>query len=327
MALKNWEYAAILIGILFVAAVYMGYININGITPPNAGPQVTAPDRITNPAGQVTATKQLKVVVIDELAGGAVDGTTNAVVVYDSDGKTTLETLTLSSGAATTANSYPSGKQLVFKYYYDTTIDSYKFWSVTVPTMSAADAESLTTNNVVLRTREAGVYTDSLITSAGTTITDGLEFNLTGTGNDTLTATYSMYETTDNCGYPSFHDTIYNVDLRPMIWATLSGGQYDQISLSGFDGSFAKGSTQYYYKYITDNDISKYKVGNDYVYPGANAFSFSWNAVGFANTTTTETTLQLWFKVYSSADYMQQYGAYGPYSFTGSEQTVLFYTN
>lgn len=328
MALKNKDLTTIF-AVMAIAVLTFGFltswtfnfadVNLPSLPSPSPGQQGV------DPADLTSATKPLKVVLVDELAGGNPDGT--IMYVYDTNGKTKLETLTLSSGSATTANSYSSGRALVFQYYYDTTIDAYKFWPVTVPQMTRADAESLTTNSLTLKTREAGAYTDSLITSSGITITDGLAFNVTGSSNDTGTMTYSLYTTSDNTGYPSFHDTAYEVDLKPVVWATLSGTGYDTVSLSGFDGAFEKGSTMYYYKVISDDAISKYKVGNNYVLPGASSVSFSWNCVGYANTTTSNPTLQLYTEIYSSPTYMQQFGAYGPYPFAATEQTMTFYTN
>jgi len=273
--------------------------------------------------GDQAVTKPIKFVGIDELAGGALDGTTSALKVYDTDGQTLLETLSFSSGSCTSSQSYPSGKVLWCEYYYDTTIDAYKWWEVTVPFMSDADAQSLTTNSITLRTREAGAYTDSLISSTGLTITDGADLNTTGTANDTMTFTYTFYTTSDNTGYPSFHDPIYDVDVKPMIWATLTGTGYDQITLTGFDGSFERGSTTYYYKTLNDNDVSKYKVGNSYQYPGVGTVTFGFNAAGFSNSTTAYPTMQLYLKIYASAQYEQTMGDFGPYDFTGAEQTML----
>ena len=283
-----------------------------------------APSPGPTPGGSVDVTKPLKIVGVDELAGGNLDGTTSAIKIYDSDGKTLLETLSFSSGSCTSSASYSSGKTLWILYYYDTTIDAYHYWQITVPQMSPADAQSLTSNTVTVKTREAGAYTDSLITSSGLTITDATYLNTTGSSNGTGTMTYTFYTTSDNTGYSSFHDPIYNIDLKMIVWATISGTGYSSISLTGFDGAFEKGSTMYYYKVISDNDISKYKVGNDYIYPGSGSISFAWNAVGFSNSTTSVPTLYLYLKIYSNANYMQQFGSYGPYAFTGSSAYMYF---
>ena len=312
---------AILVLVVLLAG-YLGYITIPGITPSTVVPPGVQPT--IPPSELVSVTKQIKIVAVDELAGGALDGTTSAITVYDSDGQTILETCTLSSGSCTTANSYTSGKVIWVRYLYDTTIDAYMWWRVVVPQMGRADAESLTTNTVTLKTREAGAYTDSLITSGGHTITDATYFNTTGSSNDTLTATYTFYTTSDNTGYPTFFDPIYNIDCKIIVWATLSGTGYDSISLTGFDGGFEKGSTMYYYKVIDPNMICKYKVGNNYIYPGSGSVSFAWNAAGFSNSTSSVPTLYLYLKIYSSVNYMQQYGDYGPYDFTGCSAYFYF---
>jgi hypothetical protein len=278
----------------------------------------------TIPSDLVNVNKPLKIVGVDELAGGALDGTTSAVTVYDSDGKTVLETGSFSSGSVTTAASYPSGKTLWIKYYYDTTIDSYMWWQVTVPKMSNSDAQSLTSNQITLKTREAGAYTDALRTSSGLSFTDADYLNTTGSTNDTLTFQYTFYTTSDNTGYPTFRDPIYNLDMKIQVWATLSGTGYSSISLTGFDGGFEKGSTMYYYKTVSPNDVSKYKVGNDYVYQGIGTVSFTCNAAGFSNSTTSVPTMYLYLKIYSNDGYLQQYGDYGPYDFTGASAYIYF---
>jgi len=318
MALKNEQWIVIILVGLLAAGLYFGYITIPGTTiGPNPLPGATNPP---STAGKVNVDKTVTFVVRDELAGSGVDGT--ALYVYAADGTTLLETCTLSSSKIATSITYPSGTQLWIKYYYDTTIDSYKFWSVTVPQMNAADADSATTNQVTLSTREAGAYTDSLITSTGTTITDALAFNTTGSANDSSTWTYSWYTTTDNTGYPSFHDPLYNIEVGPVLWAVVSGTGYDTVNLNGWDGSFEKGSSMYYYHVLTQDQVSKQKVGNTYTLPGANSFSFGFNAIGYSNATTSYTTVQLNLEMYSSPSYMQQFGAYGPYNFIGPEQTV-----
>jgi len=276
-------------------------------------------------AGTVSVTKPIKIVANDELAGGVLDGTTSAIKLYANDGHTLLETLSLSSGSVTSANSYPSNTQLWIEYYYDTTIDAYNFWHMTVPQMTPADAESLTSNTIAVSTREAGAYTDSLMTSGGLTFTDGSVFNQTAAANQTGTMTYNLYTTSDNTGYPQFFDPIYQIDVKPVVWATLSGGSYTSISLTGFDGSFEKGTTMYYYKVMAPNDVSKQKVGNMYTIAGVGAVTFGFDASGWSNATAaTYTTLQMYLEIYSSPTYMDNHGTYGPYVFVGAEQTVLF---
>ncbi|MFA5365717.1 MAG: hypothetical protein WC325_11105, partial [Candidatus Bathyarchaeia archaeon] len=252
MKASEKKMAALAIFILLLgAAWYSGWLgDIFGSGVPTLPGPSGGTGQVANPTDQQSVNKPLKIVGVDELAGGALDGTTSAITIYDSDGKTILETGTFSSGTLTTGVSYQSGKVLWIKYYYDTTIDAYKFWQVTVPTMTKADAESLTTNQITLKTREAGAYTDSLQTSTGTTITDGLDFNTTGSANDTGTMTYTFFTTTDNTGYPEFKDPIYNLDMKAVLWAEISGTGYSSISLTGFDGSFEQGSTMKYYKYI-----------------------------------------------------------------------------
>lgn len=315
--------------IAIFALVLVCFVGIPGYMNPiisvgDTGTPTLPGGEVADPSTLQTVTKPVKIVGTDELAGGALDGTTSAIAVYDSNGQTLLETLSFSSGSCTSSNSYASGTTLYVKYYYDTTIDAYYWEKVIVPKMTPGDADSLTTNSINLRCREAGAYSDSLMTSSGLTLTDGVDVNTTGTSNDTLTCTYTWFTTSDNTGYETFYDPIYGVDMKIQLWASLSGTGYETISLSGFDGSFPKGSTQYYYETLNADAVSKQKIGNDYVLSGSNSFTFGVNAAGFGNTTTSYPTLQLYLKIYSNEGYMQTYGDYGPYDFTAAESTVNF---
>lgn len=314
---------AMLIAVIAIVAVVaiayqQGYLG--GVVPGAPSPSPPVPAQ-----GMVDVTKQLKLVVLDKHGGAAATGTTDAINIYDSTGKNTLETgLDLSSGTVTSANTYASGTVIYVRYYYDTTIDEYMWWKVTVPKMSAADAESLTTNAITLFAFSSPAFTDSMMDGAGNTYTNNAVLNTTGSSNDVGTFTYSYYVSADNTGFISSYDPTYDVQLQPVIWATLSGTGYETISLTGFDGGFEKGTTMYYYKVIPDDSITKWKVGNTYQLSGAGATTFGYNAVGYSNSTTAYATLTVYLKLYSNPAYMQTYGSYGPYAFTGESTAVRF---
>jgi len=314
---KNWMYAAYLIIGILVVGSYMGYINFtqNPAAPVTPGQGITNPTNPPNTSGMVSATKDLKIVMANGFSGAALTGTTNAVKIYSADGKTILETCTLSSGSCTTANAYASGTSLVVYYFYSTT--EFMFWNVVVPQMSQADAQSLTTNQISLKGFTVCTLTDTETHSNGTALTDGTVMN--ATTNPTGSITYSTFVVADNTGFIDSFDPVYGVHNQAVIWATVSGGSYTSVSLSGFDGKITKGTTDYYYKVIDPNSISKEKVGNNYVLSGSQSFTFSYTAIGYTGSTT---VLQMYLYIYSDPAYLNSFGSYGPYASQLSEQTV-----
>jgi hypothetical protein len=192
------------------------------------------------------------------------------------------------------------------------------WWQITVPQMASVDAEQASTIPIQLEAFSTNTYTDSLIHGNGTAITDGQQCNTTEYATSTLT--YSWYGATDNCGFMTSHDPVYDIDLKAQIWVTLTGSGYETIQLTGFDGKRTAGSTDYYYKTITADELTKWKVGNNYVLSGAGSFTFGYSAAGY---TTNSTTLQIYLEIYANEDYFAANVDYGPYDAAVAEQTVL----
>lgn len=276
-------------------------------TTPPSGPQT----------GMVSVTKTLTFVPVNELGGGSLKG--NTLYIYDTDGRTILETLTISDGKATTSNTYPSNKQLWIKYE-NTTSNSFMFWQITVPQMTQADAQSASTNVISIKAREGGIYTDNLMTSMGKTFTEENDTLYTEDDGKTGTMTYSFYTATDKTGTATFRDPYYNLDMEIILWAKLSGTDYSSVTLTGFDGGFEKGTAMYYYKVVDPNSVAKYQVANEYIYNGAGSVSFGYNAIGVSESSDVNLTLTL--TGYSNRQYMQQYGSFGPYSVELAEESI-----
>ena len=321
MKLKGWHIAVIAI---FLFAYLGGYITINyqaNITPPGDNDYIPDPN-----LGTVSVNKQVKLVFVDKYAGSAPPGTTsNGVTIYDSDGVTQLEQGTISSGTVTTANSYPSGYKLYVRYFYDSSPDEYQWWEVTVPKMTSADAESLTTNPVRLWAHDLPVLTDALRDGAGNTYADAGNWNVTtgatpGTTSGTLS--YSWFVASDNDGYISSYDPVYKINLKAVVYCAVTGTNYETVILNGFDGAFEKGTTMYYYKVLSDTDLTKYKVGQNYVYPGTGTVTFSIDLTGYSGDSA---TLQLYVYAYSDPNYFKTYTSYGPYAAQLAESTLLLY--
>jgi len=313
--LKGWHIIAIILAALFLT----GTITIDYLNPPT--PPGTTPPETTPPAGLLIVSKTLKFVFLDKFAGAAPSGTGG--YLYDSAGATQLEGASnaISSGAWTTSNSYASDTALLLKYVYDTSNDDVYFYPFTVPRMSSQDAQSLSTNTITVKVFALPTLTDALYDSGGNTHADAGVWNKTtgaAPGVSTATATYSWYVSADNKGYMTSYDPQYKVQLKPVIWVTMSGTGYENCILLGFDGAYQKGTTMYYYHVLTDVELTKYKVGNDYLYAGSGSFSWTVNLAGYSGTAV---TMQIYLYVYSDPVYHQQFGSYGPYAVQLAEQT------
>jgi len=307
--LKGWHIALI---ILLLFAVYAGYININlpGPSPaPTTGEQQITPE-------QVSVNKQLQIAVIDTWAGGASSGT---IYVYDSDGKTQLEYGSLSSGKYTTSLTYQSGRTLWLKIVNGNS----KLWKqITVPYMSPADAESLTYNPVEIKFFTICTLTDTFQDSFGNSYSDGGSWNKTSGGNpgaSIVSATYSWYVSNDNTGYLSSYDPINDINWKAVLYVKVFGTGYENVILKGFDGAIEKGTAMWYWKVLDDTELTKYKVGNSYVYDGAGSLTFTVDLTGYSGDSA---DMQIYLYVYSDPEYFQTYGSFGPDAVQLAEQTI-----
>lgn len=285
----------------------------------------TDPQQSVDTSDLVSVTKQVKLVISDKHGGAPATGTTDSIDIYKEDKESTWETdLDLSSGTVTTAKTYPSGTTMYIRYYYDTTIDEYMWWKVTVPKMNRVDAESATTQTMNLEAFSEPAATDLL--HLGTTAkADAGNINVTGSTYDTGTLKYSWSITNDNTGFISSYDPTYGKTFKAILWGSLTGTGYETCSLSGWDGSFTLGSTRYYYDILSDSEVSKWaKTSTGYVegYEGEGVKTFTYDVTGY---TGNATTLQLTLSLYADYNYMLDHGAWGPYVFTLCESTLYFY--
>jgi hypothetical protein len=317
-AVSNAVWAFAIVVLLIVSAfAFVEMFGMPNLTGGNANNNQWNPTPTKAPvAGMVNVDKPLKMNFANIYGGGALTGTTSAIQVYQQDGVTASgSALTIAASTTTSALSYSSGTHLVIAYHYSTT--DYMFWSIIVPQMNQADAQSLTTNAIDLQGFNVPTLTDTLTHSNGTSISDGQQMNVTAAPTGSLT--YAWFVSATNTGFLTSHDATYNTDNKAVVWCTVSGTGYTSVTLSGFDGKITRGTTDYYYKVIDPTSISMYKVGNNAVLPGTGSFNFGYTAIGY---TGTGTTIQLYLDIYSDPSYMQNYGSYGPYSSTLAEQTV-----
>lgn len=270
-------------------------------------------DAGTQGPGTVSVNKKINWCVIDDYAGGGI----NAVYLYvydaqlhkyEGDGSAyhTGTDGTLSSGMA-----YQSGTHLKVKAVNG---NSKAWFDVTVPMMTTQDAQAATTNPVVLRFFTViGTTTAPTLTliHQGTSISDGGSYNKTTSGN-TRTFTFSVICNVDNTGFKESVDPLNNINWYAVVYLKCSGTSYEDISLTGFDGAYEKGTAMYYYKKATAdgvNGLTRYKVGNDYVWSGQWGFSFQGDFTGYTAITADWDILVY---VYSDPAYYQAKSSFGP---------------
>jgi hypothetical protein len=265
------------------------------------------------PSTTVSVNKKISWCVIDDYAGGGIN--TVYLYVYDTqlhkyegDGSAyhTGTDGTLSSGMT-----YQSGTHLKVKAVNG---NSKAWFSVTVPMMSSQDAQSATTNPVTLRFFTViGTTTAPTLTliHQGTTISDAGSYNKTVSG-DTRTFTFSVICNVDNTGFKESTDPLNNIGWYAVVYLKCSGTGYSDMSLTGFDGAYEKGSATYNYKKISAdgvNGLTRYKVGNDYVWSGQWGFSFQGDFTGYSGD---EADWDILVYVYSDPAHYQAKSSFGP---------------
>lgn len=330
---KNEKYALLAIFIL-VIAYYGGFLNWLTTKAPTEetficdkcgavfNTQQELNDHLKNVHGVVLVdvNKQLKITAVDKW--NSTNSVSGSIYLYAEDGVTQIEpSQSLSSSQITTKNTYVSGTVLWLKHYYDTTVDVYHFEKFTVPQMRESDIPSETSNPITIYTFDPpqSALTDTFKSNEVTSITDAYKYNITS-ANASTTMTYSWTLAHDGEGYLTSHDPVYNIDIQSIVWVKVSGTEYEKIILTGFDGALERGSAMYYYKFVKDTDLCRYKVGNNYVHPGAGGITFSFDGSGLSSSCAV--TMQIDLRIYSSNVYFQTYTNEGPYDFSIAETTA-----
>ncbi|RLI46918.1 hypothetical protein DRO69_02000 [Candidatus Bathyarchaeota archaeon] len=258
------------------------------------------------PTGTVPVNKILRLSVIDKFAGSVVTGAT--VKIYD--GQTLLETATDNNdGTYDTALTYPSGKELNV-YVAKSTAKMWK--TITVPYMTEADAAAATVNTVNLDFFTRSSLTMTVIDGDGNSYSNGGSINKTsgGTpGKSLITLTVSLYVSSDNTGFISSYDPINQLNWYPLLTAKTTGTNYENVVVSGFAQGYEKGTNMYYVTKLADTDVTKYKVGNNYVYPGSSSFTFTLDLSGYSGDAA-DLVLTVYF--YADSAYHQAKGSWGP---------------
>lgn len=258
-----------------------------------------------------TVNRKIQFTAVDSFSGAQGSGT---IKVYEGDGKTLLETLTISGGTIASGDYYTSGTELVAEY--NDASNGLLREAFTVPKMCDADIEAVANNPVTMKVfTVASSCTRSAQHSNGTAFATTNYLNATsGTGEETGSFTYMINIPTDNTGFISGYDEIDGLNWHAILYMKLSGTEYELISSSGWDVQYAKGTSTYYAHKFNDIEVTKYKVGNVFVYSGAASFTFSYDASGISSSCAAD--MDFWLYAYTDYDYHNLKGSFGPDSFS-----------
>lgn len=293
-----------------LAVLVLGFIVLSGGS--FASMKVDFGDWFGGGDNLVKVNKKLTLSLTDVYAGSKLASKTLYLYV----GTTLKETLTTGSdGTVNTAFPYESDTSISV-YYEDS--NTKQWFHQTVPRMNPADAESVTYNSIGLEAFTVCTGTDALRVGA-TSISDAGNYNFTASGV-TPQFTYDFFVTSDNTGFISSQDPIYSMGYYAVVYMKLSGTNYETVLVYDFDSDYVLGTTHWCAKRISDDSITKYKVGTTYIHDGEMHFQYSLDGTGYSGT---GTTMQLYLKIYSDPAYHESHGgSYGPEVVELSEHTV-----
>jgi len=293
-----------LIGLVFLLGHFAGLYQIPGL-PSLQATQTEQPGEQLPPADEyVSVTRPLDFSVVDKYAGSAVGSAT--VKVYD--GTQLLESLTTASdGTISTSRSYPSGKKLNILV---TKSNSKCWYTITVPKMLRSDVDSLSTNPVALDffTLDTSV-TLKVLDSAGNVYTNNGNYNWTSRGVTQETLTISGYVSTDNRGFLSSYDPLNNLNWKVVLYGKLTGTNYEYLTMTGWDDRYERGSAMWHAAVIPDVGVTKWKVGDEYVYSGSFSKTVTFKKGSYSGDAA---DLVLYLYAYSDPAYHEDIGSFGP---------------
>jgi hypothetical protein len=293
--IKGWHIVAVLL-IIFLLW-YGGYIKFN-VQQPQQQPQQPQPGETL-----VSVNKPVKFALSDPLAGVALASAN--IYIYGQD-KVLKESLTTdSAGTVTSALPYQSDSVInvkVAKSGYVT-----RWFAVTIPEMSPADAQSLTSNFVPLQTYNLGTYTIKATDQFGNSYTSGGTLNFTALGATTVSVTITIYNTEDNSGYVSSHDYLNNINLNAVLLCSTPGSS---VTVTGAGSSVMRGTTTYWISVLNDDGLTRQLVGNQYVKPGVTSVTITFGKGNLAAGSTQAFTFNL--QDYFDQTYFTTNGIGGP---------------
>lgn len=308
----------ILIAIVLILVVGGG-MNVPKIDLSGLGDWFTGADKDVDD-GKVLVDKRLTLVLMDKYNGSVI--VTKTVDIYDSDGFTPIETVTIgATGTGDSALPYESGKVLYFRYEDS---NDKVWWKVPVPKQNPRDAEALTRNTMKLDAFSIGTYTSDTLVHGATSIDDAGEYNFTTSGN-VMSFTYSLANSgSDNTGLISSYDPVYDMQWSPVVYVTFSGTNYETVLVYGFDYDYTLGTTHYVASVADDYSLTIHKKANQFLSAGTWDITFTLDGTGYSGSAT---TMQIYVYMYSDPNYaMNHGGSYGPEKVEIAEHTVTLKT-
>jgi len=270
--------------------------------------------------GKVLVDKRLTLVLMDKYAGSVI--ATKTVDIYDSDGFTPIETVTIDgTGTGDSALPYESGTVLYFRY--ESSNDKV-WWKETVPKQNPQDAEALTRNTMKLDAFAIGTYTSDTLIHGATSIDDAGEYNFTTSGS-VMSFTYTLANSgSDNTGLISSYDPVYDMKWTPVVYITFSGTNYETVLVYGFDYDYTLGTTHYVANEADPYALTIHKKANQFLSAGTWDMTFTLDGTGYSGSAT---TMQIYVYMYSDPNYaMNHGGSYGPEKVEIAEHTVTLKT-
>ncbi len=251
----------------------------------------------------VVVNKKLEFSVIDKFAGAPVSGAT--IQVYQ--GTQLRETLTTdASGLARTALNYQSDSAL---YVLVVKGNSKAWYNIRVPRMTAADAQSASYNPIALEFFSLAAVSIQVRDGFGNSYANNANLNKTALGSDIVSITVSWFVNSDNTGFISSRDPINDLDWKAVMYVKLSGTNYETIQVTGLEYAYSIGTTNWFASIIKDGEITKYKVGNQYINSGTGSRTFTVNLAGYTGDLA---DLEIFIVVYTDPQYHRSMGSYGP---------------
>jgi len=282
---------------------------VNGATPPTSVEQTAL-------SGQYAATDEVAFRV-GKLWGGSVWSTTGNIAIYNVDDYTNpIEILDLDSNAvATTTWQYTTGNTYALRIYNDAgSEDMWTTW--TVPGKSGLTDTVIT---APLRMFNAPTIAFSVIDSAGTTYTNGENWNITtgaSPGYETGQFTINVRNTAANTGFVESTNPIYNINYKACLVITLSGTNFDYIIPNGpFNAAVPKSSMTYYIVELDPSMLTRIEQG--YTIIGG------FQEIPITMTINTgvgdDADIDLDFYMYTNARYIQDNsGSFGPIAYNAA---------
>jgi cytoskeletal protein RodZ len=288
--IKGWHILVIALILLFLW--WNGYIQF----------AIKQPQQ--QPAEELVAVnKPIKFSLTDPLKGSAVASAN--IYIYTPDKILRESLITGSDGTITSALPYKSDSVLYVKVVKSGYVTSW--FTVTVPKMSPADAQSLTFNFVPLQVVTLGTYTIKVTDQFGNSYSSGGLLNFTSLGVTSISITITIYNTADNTGYVTSKDQINNVLLAAVLEASTPGSA---VTVSGAGQSVVRGTTSYWLTQLSDDGLTRKLVGNVYTKPGVSSVTITFGKGSLAKGQTQAFTFKL--MIYYDPAYFAVNGIGGP---------------